>query len=397
MKNREMREKTFAMLFVVVAGILLVAFIFRFSDFMRFLKNISRAFLPVWAAFAIAFIASAPVKKLDALFARLFRGKKNLRVLRRVLSITICYLALALLVVAFFVLIVPQLVQSIKSLSGAASRAYQTYAADVIAFLVEHNIAGENAQNVIVTWEQLTSTAIDMGGKLLVGAASASVSITKNLFQWLLGLVVSIYMLFDKERLAAQCKKLCYAFLSVRVVNALITWTRKAETIFSGFVAGKLLETVIVGAITYVAMRTLRMEYSVFISVLVGVTNIIPIFGAWIGAIVGTAILLIINPLHALWFLILIIVIQQIDGNLIGPRILGNSTGLSSFWTIIALIVGGGFYGMLGMLLSIPVFALLYAIIRAVCDLRLRDRGLSVDLSAYADIAAPAEAESKDS
>lgn len=383
LKNQQARDRAFSMLFVIVSGILLIALIFKFDQFKGLLLSVYQKLFSIWFAFGLAFIVIEPMKKLEKAFMRLPGKRKKRARLARALSITVCYLLLIVIIILFLVLIVPQLIDSIKTLSASATRFYQTYARDVITFLEEYNIAGQDAQNVVITWEQIMSTALDVSGKALKGIASASLSITSNVIQALLGLALSVYMLFDRERLAAQLKKVLYAFSSVRVTNELIIWTRKSESIFSSYIAGKLIESLIVGAIAYVVMLCFRMDYAVLISVVVALTNVVPIVGPWIGAIIGTLILLLINPIRALWFLIMIVVIQQLDGNLLGPRILGSSTGISSFWTLIALILGGGFWGIAGMFLSIPIFATAYAIIKTVCNLRLKDKSLPTDLTIY--------------
>ena len=158
--------------------------------------------------------------------------------------------------------------------------------------------------------------------------------------------------------------------------ETLIYWTRRANKIFAGFITGKILDSLIIGVICYVCMLLFGIEYPLLISVIVGVTNIIPFFGPFIGAIPSALILLLVNPLSALWFLVFILILQQLDGNVIGPFILGDYVGVSAFWIMLSIMVGGGLFGFAGMLLGVPVFALVYAIVRTVIETRLRKRNL---------------------
>ena len=204
-------------------------------------------------------------------------------------------------------------------------------------------------------------------------------------FQLFVGLITAFYLLMDKERFCNQSKKICYATMRRETCESLIYWTRHASHIFAGFISGKILDSIIIGVLCYLGMLLFKMEYALLISVIVGVTNIIPFFGPFIGAVPSILILLIVNPYSALWFAVFILVLQQLDGNVIGPLILGDYVGISPLWIMISIVIGGGLFGFVGMLLSVPVFALIYAIIKALLENRLKKRGLPVHSSCYAD------------
>ena len=158
---------------------------------------------------------------------------------------------------------------------------------------------------------------------------------------------------------------------------------RRSNQIFSGFISGKIFDSIIMGVLCYIFMRLFKMEYPELVSCIFGITNIVPFFGPIMGGVIGTLLLLIVNPTTAIWFALLALILQQVDGNIIGPHILGTSIGLSAFWIMLAILVGGGIFGFAGMLLSAPVFAIIYALMRALVNFRIQKRGLPLDSGAY--------------
>jgi predicted PurR-regulated permease PerM len=221
---------------------------------------------------------------------------------------------------------------------------------------------------------------------LITGITSGVISVLSFLFDALIGLIVCIYILNSKERFAAQSKKLIYSMFDTERANEIIADARNVHRIFSGFISGKLLDSLIIGMISFVALSCMNMPYAVMISVVVGVTNIIPFFGPFIGAVPSAVIIFTVSPIKSLYFIIYILIIQQIDGNIIGPKILGNSTGLPSFWVLFAIVVGGGLFGFAGMLLGVPVFAVIYMFVSEGIVRALKKRGLPEDTDKYDDI-----------
>ena len=202
----------------------------------------------------------------------------------------------------------------------------------------------------------------------------------KNL---LVGIIVSVYLLATKERCAAHARKMVYSFFPQENVHWVLRGSRKVDDIFSGFVRGKLLDSLIIGILCFIGCSILDFPYTPLVSVIVGVTNIIPFFGPFLGAIPSTFLILLVSPIKALYFLIFVLALQQLDGNVIGPKILGGTTGLSSLWVIIAILVGGSFFGIPGMFFGVPVCACLYSAVGFLMDVRLRKRNLPLDTDAY--------------
>ena len=197
------------------------------------------------------------------------------------------------------------------------------------------------------------------------------------------GVIVSVYLMATKERVAAHCRKLVHGFAPQAWVKWIFRGAHRVDRIFSGFVRGKLLDSLIIGILCFIVCSLLEFPYTPLVSLIVGVTNVIPFFGPYLGAVPSTILILLASPIQAVYFVIFIIILQQIDGNIIGPKILGDTTGLSSLWVIIAILVGGGFFGVKGMFFGVPVCACLYSFASFLTRRALKERGMPGDTAAY--------------
>lgn len=195
-----------------------------------------------------------------------------------------------------------------------------------------------------------------------------TVKFSAGVLNWVLGLIISVYMFMGKERFFAQAKKLLYALFEKDTVDEILRQTRDSHAIFSGFITGKILDSLIIGLICFACLSVFRMPYAMLISVIVGVTNVIPYFGPFIGAIPSVFIMLTVSPIKALFLALFILVLQQFDGNILGPKILGQSTGLSAFWVVFSIMLFGGLFGFVGMFIGVPTFAVIYSNIRAFAE-----------------------------
>ena len=202
-------------------------------------------------------------------------------------------------------------------------------------------------------------------------------------FNFVVGLVIAIYLLLGKETFIGQGKKMVYTLFSPKQGNRVIHVVRVTDKMFGGFISGKILDSAIIGVICYIGLVIMGIPYSLLVAVIVGVTNVVPFFGPYVGAAPSFVLIALAEPVKGLYFLIFIVVLQQIDGNIIGPKILGESTGLSSFWVVFAILVGGGLFGFLGMLLGVPAFAVIYYLIREIAAYILRRRRLPEDTREY--------------
>lgn len=229
---------------------------------------------------------------------------------------------------------------------------------------------------------------------ILNGVSAGLVGIVVVLKNILIGVIAAVYMLSNRRKFAAQAKKLVYSVFPVPAANDILDEVDYINRVFGGFINGKLLDSLIIGVLCFVLMNLLNMPYSMLISVIVGVTNIIPFFGPYIGAVPSALIVLTVSPIQCIYFLILILVLQQFDGNILGPKILGNSTGLSSFWVLFSILLFGGIFGFVGMIIGVPTFAVIYDLIKKLSNKLLRKKNLTTDTGVYQELSAVVQKES---
>ena len=210
------------------------------------------------------------------------------------------------------------------------------------------------------------------------------ISLIVNLF---IGIIVSIYLLLSKEHFSGGAKKITYGFFKEETANQIIEDCRFIHKTFIGFLVGKIIDSIIIGFLCYIGTSFMGTPYALLVSVLVGVTNIVPVFGPYIGAVIGSLFILIIEPIEAVKFVLFVLVLQQLDGNVIGPMILGGSTGLSSFWVLFSIVLFGGLFGIPGMILGVPLFACFHAAVRRFNDALLKSRNLPTDQYTYSRMA----------
>ena len=233
----------------------------------------------------------------------------------------------------------------------------------------------------INTW--LTKEVLPQAQTVMAAAAGGVVGVLSFLKNLLVGFIVSIYLLATKELCAAHARKVVYSLCPQDTVHWVLRGVHKVDDIFSGFVRGKLLDSLIIGILCFICCSILKFPYTPLVSVIVGITNIIPFFGPFLGAIPSTFLILLVSPMKALYFVIFVLALQQLDGNVIGPKILGDKTGLSSLWVIIAILIGGSFFGLPGMFFGVPVCACLYSAATFFTEMRLRKKDLPVQTDAY--------------
>ena len=385
----EMRGKTRSYITVVVIGILLTACFVYFGQIWGAISRVVEVAMPFFLGFAIAFLLLPIVNYMEKFFNRtLFRKKAHPR-LNRGISSGIAFLLLLALIAAFFAIMLPQLIRSVKSIMQYIATFVSMNSDRINEMLLKFEFLSIEGEQLVVAWEKVVSELANYTSLLVNNAMAIAGGISSGIYtvvlHFLVGLIAAFYLLLDKETFCAQVKKLCYSVFKPATCETLIYWTRRANRIFAGFITGKIVDSIIIGVICYICMMLFGIEYPLLISVIIGLTNVIPFFGPFIGAIPCGLILLLVNPMSALWFAIFILILQQVDGNVIGPFILGDYVGVSAFWIMIAIVVGGGLFGFVGMLLGVPVFALIYAIAKTISETRLRAQGLPIERAAYAD------------
>ena len=320
-----------------------------------------------------------------------WKRKKGL--LRGVAILLTWAVVLTLLYLLMSVLI-PQLIESVTMLIKNARYYYYKVYRWADTWLEANPEIGSWANDMLSEYynnavETLTGTILPKAQELATALTSGIWvgirSVVGFAMDFLVGIIISVYLLAMKEKSLARCCKLIYATFRQETAELILTGLHNVNQVFSGFVRGKLLDSLIIGFLCFVGCSLLGMPYTPLVSVVVGVTNVIPFFGPFLGAIPSAFLILLVDPLKCLYFVIFIILLQQLDGNVIGPKILGDSTGISSFWVIVAILVGGGFFGVPGMFFGVPVFACLRLLVKWLMDRRLAKRGMPTEASAYVE------------
>ena len=308
--------------------------------------------------------------------------KRPQAMLIRAVGILLAWLVIACFFYLLASVLMPELYKSVLQLVDNADNYYRTISGWVI-HLLETNPAVANwvSQQMAAYFQDLdkwlTSGVLPQLQAVMVTVSGGVLSLLTFVKDLLVGIIASVYLLATKERCAAYGRKLIYSLFPREQVGLVLRGARRADVIFSGFVRGKLLDSIIIGILCFAGCSILKFPYTPLVSVFVGVTNIIPFFGPFLGAIPSIFLILLVSPMKALYFAIFVLALQQLDGNVIGPKILGNTTGLSSLWVIIAILVGGGFFG-------VPVCACLNSLINFFVEARLRKKGLFPDSGEYA-------------
>ena len=349
-----------------------IAFYLLLNNLGYFLGRIG-IFINILSPFAggivIAYILDPMVKFF---YARLFKEKKGTRGFAILLAYAVAILLLALL----GWLVVPQIVNSI----GMLFTNFPSYIQGVQEMLLyvqnEYGIDLQQATKMLDDSEAMVKEIYAMATNAMPQIVASIGSVASNFVAIFTSIAASIYMLADKDHLLHQLRTLAHAFLPEKVASNTLRICHYANVNFTGFFVGKIIDSAIIGVITFVAMTILRLDFAVLISVFIGITNIIPVFGPFIGAIPSVFILLLIDPLQAVIFCVLILIIQQVDGNFIGPKILGSSIGISALWILFSIVVGGDLFGIVGMIVGVPVFATLYGLAQEFVHYALDKRGI---------------------
>lgn len=364
-----------------------IAFYLLLNNLGYFLGRIG-IFINILSPFAggivIAYILDPMVKFF---YARLFKEKKGTRGFAILLAYAVAILLLALL----GWLVVPQIVNSI----GMLFTNFPSYIQGVQEMLLyvqsEYGIDLQQATKMLDDSEAMVKEIYAMATNAMPQIVASIGSVASNFVAIFTSIAASIYMLADKEHLLHQLRTLAHAFLPEKVASNTLRICHYANVNFTGFFVGKIIDSAIIGVITFVAMTILRLDFAVLISVFIGITNIIPVFGPFIGAIPSVFILLLIDPLQAVIFCVLILIIQQLDGNFIGPKILGSSIGISALWILFSIVVGGDLFGIVGMVVGVPVFATLYGLAQEFVHYALDKRGIDSEGNHVGEVAEDAE------
>lgn len=385
------------MVFITFVCCILFFFsVLRYQGFANGWHKVISAAQPIIIGLALAYLLNPVMKFFERHLYRLFKDRmktdQKARKMARGIAITCSIIFLIAVIVLLIAAIVPSVINSIMGIVDTLP----ANVANLVKMIQEGHLGNYEVADTIgdaltkltdyvENWA--TKTLLPQARTYLIQITSGVINMVKAMFNFVIGIIVAVYVLMIKERLIGQSKKVVYAVFKPKQGNIIVETMHKADDIFGGFIIGKIIDSAIIGVICYVGCSILRIPDTMLVSVIIGVTNIIPLFGPFIGAVPALLLVVIQSPWHALYLLIFIIVLQQVDGNIIGPKILGNSTGLTSFWVMFAILIGGGMFGFLGMLLGVPVFALMYYIVRRLVNHGVAKKQLPVMTADYVKVA----------
>lgn len=382
----ELNSKTMRkIIFLIVIAILLFLGLQNFSVVMKSIGILLGLLMPLLLGFCIAFILNVLMKIIEErLFAPL--NKKNYKIwnsCRRPLCLILTISIVIAVILILLFLLIPELKKTFDIMLNNLPlylKQIQTWLEDMVSSL---DISADTLAAMQIDWKELEdsirSFSKNVSSHFLTTTFDVTASIFSGLVNFILGVAFSIYILLQKEKLGKQIKKTLYAFLPEEKADIVVSIGVLSNKTFSRFVSGQFLEAIIIGVLCFIGMQIFSMPYASMISVLVGFTALIPMVGAFIGTAIGAFLILMVDPMKAFWFIIFIIVLQQFEGNVIYPRVVGSSVGLSGLWVLFAIMIGGSAFGIVGMLISVPVCSVLYCLLRTSVAQRLDDKGITIE------------------
>ncbi len=395
---------------VVAASLLLFFLMFQIKAVAGFLDTLARILRPIFMGAVIAFLL-LPVHRnilrfLTAITSDKQKADKRTGTFLNFVAIVLSLLLALFLIYLLLAMVLPQVYESVVGLVNSVpdyienvQKWLQTFFEDnpdiQAAILPVYNSAAEsleqwlnsdilpNLESLSTTFQWVRATILPNLTGVVAGVSGMVVGFLVLVKDLLIAIIVSVYLLARKDLFAAQSKKIVYSLFRTDIADLLVEEVRGAYKIMSGFINGKLVDSLIIGVICLVCCNLFKFPYPALVATIVGVTNIIPFFGPFIGAVPCGLLILLVSPIKAVYFAIFILVLQQFDGNILGPKILGDSTGLASFWVLFSILLFGGVFGFAGMVLGVPVFAMIYSVISRLVGYGLRGRGLSEDTGDY--------------
>lgn len=380
--------------FALAGAILFYYMLFHGSNFMGGIDKFITIAMPIIDGFVLAYLFTPVLNMIEKKLIRPLCTKAGLtitpKVKRRIRagSILATLAVVILIIYELFALILPEIVRSIQSIIFQFP-IYVNNLSDWALLLLKDNPELEATVDALINQysakilEYVNTNLLPYINEVLKTVSLSVISVFKALWNLIIGFIISVYLLGSKEKFAGQAKKIVYAMFDRKAGNEFISNIRFVHSTFIGFIGGKIIDSIIIGIICFVCTSIIGTPYSILVSVIIGVTNVIPFFGPWIGGIPSALLVLMVDPRQALYFGILIIIIQQFDGNILGPKILGDSTGLSGFWVIFSITIFGGLFGVLGMIVGVPIFAVFYAAVKSVVNRYLQRKNLPTDLTPY--------------
>lgn len=381
---------------VIAAGILFYYFVFHGSNIIVGFRKFINVLMPVVFGLSIAYLMSPVLNFIERKMLLplcnkmgINKSKRRNSVVRGISIFLTAFLFIAVIYMLFY-MIISQLVPSVQNIISNFN-SYRTNFLNWVDQLLEDNpdVADDILRIINQYSVQLNTWIIELPSNVNVWirtVTNTATNILGVLWNFIIGFIIAIYVLASKEKFAAQAKKIAYALFEKDIANLTIRNFRFTHKTFIGFLGGKIADSIIIGILCFIGTTLMKTPYGALVSVIIGFTNVIPFFGPYLGAIPSAILVLIVDPMHPLkcvYFVIFIIILQQFDGNFLGPKILGNSTGLTSFWVIFSITFFGGFFGIIGMIVGVPIFAVIYAAVKSLINTALQKKEMPVETKKY--------------
>ncbi|MDE6424834.1 MAG: AI-2E family transporter [Ruminococcus sp.] len=372
------------------ACILVYAFIINFTGIGDIIHTIFTITAPIIWGLIIAYLLNPVMLWIEKRLKKLTEKTKKRPKITRAISVTLTMIVFLAMLIALCSIIVPKVTDSLMGIIDNIGTYFNNLEKWINGILAKYpeilSLANSQIENFETTLMDAINQIMPKIGDVMKTITDGTLTFLVAIKDFLIGVIVSVYFLMDKEHFQAGLKKIIYAFFPERASSGVLRICSQVNTSISGFISGKIIDSIIIGCLCFICMTIMKLDFIVLISVIVGITNIIPFFGPFIGAVPSAILLLVSTPKQVIPFLILIFIIQQLDGNIIGPKILGQSIGISAFWVLFSILVGGGLFGFAGMILGVPIFAVLYSLINQFINYRLEAKKLSVDTNAYVPV-----------
>lgn len=375
MKDFKMKNQILISTYIVVLAFLLL----NINSVLKILGQSLSVFKPFIIGIAIAFLINIPMKCFEKrLITPLLKKSrlKNSKIFARILSLLLTLIILFVLISSFVNFVIPQLVKSTSSLVSGVPQYIDTLQSYATNYFSHIKLSDNMHTNILSGMEKLSNFVVKFANYFISNILGITFSITSAITNFLIGFIIAIYILLSKEKLLIQCKKVTYAFLSEKNANRAIDVSHLVCHKFSRFIAGQCTDGVILGTLCFIGMSIFKMPYALLVSTLIAIADLIPIFGTFIGTAIAAFIIFMVKPITALYFIIMIVVIQQIEGNLVYPFVVGNSIGLSSFWILVPIFVGSSTFGVLGIIIGVPLFSVIYTLASGYINKRLEDKNI---------------------
>ena len=399
MKNQDFKRYIYNGITAVAVIAVCIVFwycIQKWDSVYRVLQMIVRITSPIIYGAVLAYLLAPIYNRVRAAVTNRasakIKNEKYINALSKMSATIVSLLVVFLVVASLFQMLIPQMVESIMGIKES----FPVYLQNLYNWVQQVLSNNSEFENVVLDylqsgvvylegWLSKTVTNLDISkiGALLTGVSNSVLGLLNILKNWFIGLIVMVYLLNIKDVLVAQAKKIAYGCFNLKWANAIVAEMRFVHRVFGGFIIGKLLDSLIIGIICFIGTSLMKMPFALLLSVIVGVTNIIPFFGPFIGAIPSGFLVLLVSPVKCLYFLLFVLLLQQFDGNILGPKILGDYTGLSSFWVLFSILLFGGLFGFIGMIIAVPTFAVIYDLVARGINSSLRKKALSQNTDDY--------------